>query len=415
MKASQHSQKGVVAVFVAVGLVALIAMVGLALDTGHLILNKSRLQSTVDAAALAAAKVLDDTGSQTQATAAARSVFDLNAASQPELARVLSGNSLVITYSNTLSPFVAGSAPANYVRVLASGFTMWSGFASIVGITSLTTAASAVAGWTPVGGGPGSQACDLAPMMVCKTATGTAANNWGNSTTDVTLMKIATGTGSPVGPGNFQLIQLGQPGANELRKNMAGSDYGCTGSTVTTKPGNNVGPTAEGLNTRFNQYQGPVNATDYPPDVLYGPSHVTSFWTNGTTVYTGGNPKKQTGGTPVTSLAGFYAYTNYSTDLTNTSSYDKQPPSARPKRRVLAVPIVDCSTMVNGQGTLPVVGYGCFFLLQPAEQSGTQNYVYGQFITKCEASGSPSPTPGPVGGSGPHKIVLYNDPNSADS
>ena len=81
MARTPRQQRGIVAVLVAIGLLALLAMAGLAIDTGHLVLNKSRLQSTVDAAALAAAKVLDQTGSRAQATAAARGVFALNAPS----------------------------------------------------------------------------------------------------------------------------------------------------------------------------------------------------------------------------------------------------------------------------------------------------------------------------------------------
>ena len=43
----------------------------------------------------------------------------------------------------------------------------------------------------------------------------------------------------------------------------------------------------------------------------------------------------------------------------------------RPERRVVAIPIVDCTNPVNRpSGTLPVKGFGCFFLLQPVEQRG---------------------------------------------
>ena len=58
---TRKRQGGAVIVLVVVGLVALLAMAGLAIDMGHLGHNKARLQSTVDAAALAAAKVLDQT------------------------------------------------------------------------------------------------------------------------------------------------------------------------------------------------------------------------------------------------------------------------------------------------------------------------------------------------------------------
>ena len=80
MRSVRRQQRGIVAALVAVALLGVLLMAGLAIDIGHLVLNKSRLQSTVDAAALAAAKVLDQTGSEAQATAAARGVFDLNAA-----------------------------------------------------------------------------------------------------------------------------------------------------------------------------------------------------------------------------------------------------------------------------------------------------------------------------------------------
>ena len=180
MNSMGRQQRGIVAVVVAIGILALLAMVGLALESGHVVLNKSRLQNTVDASALAAAKVLDKTGSEVQATTAARSVFDLNAASQPELSRVMSGADITVQYSNTLDPFAPGSVPANYVRVIANDFTMWTSFTSLVGMEETRTAASAVAGPSaPVGSEEGNEACDLAPMMVCADLGAGAAGDWG--------------------------------------------------------------------------------------------------------------------------------------------------------------------------------------------------------------------------------------------
>jgi len=48
MNGLARRQRGIVAVVVAISLVALLGMVGFALDSGHLILNKSRLQNTVE-------------------------------------------------------------------------------------------------------------------------------------------------------------------------------------------------------------------------------------------------------------------------------------------------------------------------------------------------------------------------------
>jgi len=405
-------QRGIIAVVVAIGLLALLAMVGFAVDSGHLMLNKSRLQNTVDVAALSAAKVLDRTGSVDQASVAARSVFDANAASQPELARVIQGADLILQFSNTLEPWVPGSVPANYVRVVAQDFTMWTSFLSLVGIQETSTAASAVSGPSaPVGSQVGSEACDLVPMMVCADLAAGAAGDWGYSSDDVTLLKFAS-PGSPnVGPGNFQLIRLGGPGANIVRNNLAGGYDQCIdpSGTVETQPGNVVGPVTQGLNTRFGQYQGPVNATDYPPDrITTAPNPDLRVANDGITV-------TFRNGTPVTHTNQLsFSFDDY---VAQQQSGPFNFPNGKPQRRVVAVPFVDCSGNSSGQSSMPVVGLGCFFLLQPAVQQGTKNFVFSEYIGTCGADGTPGPVPdpNPVSGPGIYKIVLHNDSLSPDS
>jgi hypothetical protein len=83
------------------------------------------------------------------------------------------------------------------------------------------------------------------------------------------------------------------------------------------------------------------------------------------------------------------------------------------ERRILAVPVGNCANTTNGAGSVPLLGFACFFLLQPAQQQGNETYVYGQFIQGCEANGTPGPSP--VAGSGPDIIQLYDDPTSNDS
>jgi Flp pilus assembly protein TadG len=405
-------QRGIVAVAVAIGLLALLAMVGLTVDSGHLILNKSRLQNTVDAAALSAAKVLDKTGSEAQATTAARSIFDLNAANHPELARALSGADISLEYSNTLEPWSPGTTPANYVRVVATDFTMWTSFATLVGLADDATAASAVAGPSaPVGFEEGSEACDIAPMMVCADLSADAAGDWGYTGDNVTLLKYAAPGSPDVGPGNFQLIRLGGPGANIVRQNVAGGYDQCvdTSGSVETQPGNDVGPLTQGLNTRVGQYQGPVNANDYPPDkVITPPNPLLDVASDNVTV-------TFSNGAPVNSIDELsFSFDDYASRQVS-GPYDF--PDGKPQRRVIAVPFVDCSGSNQGQSSLPVVGLGCFFLLQPASQQGTTNYVYSEFIGECGADGTPGPVPDPdpLGGAGIYKIVLHNDPQSPDS
>src|SRR5580704_15902052 len=99
-------QRGVTLVIIAIAMIGLLAMAGLALDIGRLVSDKSRLQASVDAASLSAAKVLDTTSSTRAATAAANTTFNNNIALQVDLANA-PGN-MIVQYSNTLQPFIAG-------------------------------------------------------------------------------------------------------------------------------------------------------------------------------------------------------------------------------------------------------------------------------------------------------------------
>src|SRR5687767_8934283 len=127
---SRKSQQGAVAVLIAIAMGALILTAGMALDLGHAFLNKTRLQNTVDAAALAAAKARDDTGNTAIATAEAMQTFGNNAsaAGNSELFDAYGGGNgsiqVTVEYSDTLPPFNPGAADGPYVRVRAIGFVM---------------------------------------------------------------------------------------------------------------------------------------------------------------------------------------------------------------------------------------------------------------------------------------------------
>ena len=159
-------QKGVVLPLVAIGLLAMVAVAGLALDSSHALANKTRLQNTVDAAALAAAKAYDQSADIVIGDAAAFSLFGLNAdaAGNQELnAAYDSGEiNIVIQWSETLNPFVSvGIGP--YVRVIATDFALDATLSSVLGVTKIDIAATAVAGPSP----SINSACNIAPMVVC--------------------------------------------------------------------------------------------------------------------------------------------------------------------------------------------------------------------------------------------------------
>lgn len=407
-------QRGAVMILFVIAMVAILGMAGLALDGGHAMLNKTRLQNTVDAAALNAAKVLDDTADTALAQNAALSMFadNASAAGNHELADAYNAGELLVTieFSSTLDPFAPGSSPAAYARVRAQNFTLPGWFIPILGIADMQVAASAVAGPSPTI----DNACNLMPMMVCgEPAAGPPY--WGYTPGQPQVLKSSTTNGDwEVGAGNFQLIRLGDgQGGAVVREAMAGNYDACLASddVIETEPGNTIGPVAQGLNTRFGRYLGPLSGSQatYPPDVVTQQPVPELAYDSATDTI-------MQGGTAITDGDELdFGHADYVARV-QAGDYDYQPSPTDIgafQRREVAVAIGDCSSSTNGQGELPLLGFGCFFLLQEAVQQGNESHVYGQFIEDCRAGGVPGSSPTTI--PGPYIIQLYRDFASSDS
>ena len=430
-------QRGVVIPIVAIGLLALLAVAGLALDGSHALANKTRMQNTVDAAALAAAKVLDLTQNPAQATAAANGIFSTNAngAGNHELNDAYDDGDISVTvqYSETVSPFTPGpNGP--FVRVIAAGFDTETTLSRVLGFNEIPTPATAVAGPSgPLGNGPGSQVCDLAPIAVCPP-------DGGFQPDELEVLKPKGGNHDDIGPGNYKMLRLGCNGGDCLRQNLAGDFGGCAthSDTVETEPGVSAGPTSQGFNTRFNMYQGGgLNANDYPPDRVVteqDPSKLHACWDEITDpdnpvdriFETNKNkyncPKPNKGESfadePWASDERFYGsevpydYADYAADP------GPYLPNGVKNRRLLIFPTIDCDGSQTGQSTLVVTGFACFFMLQALDtgnigQGGGQ--IFGQFIDSCDVNGTGSSNPGSGSSMLLYKIQLYKDPDSGDS
>jgi hypothetical protein len=381
-----------------ISLLMLLGVAALAIDAGHGFVNKARLQNALDAAALGGAKVFDTTGNATAAEAEARAVFNATAATpgNEELEAALDDATVAVTFSANLVPFTP-VASGSYVRVSVQGVGISNGFASAVGIGRFNLAGTAVAGPSP----KLDQMCDVAPMMACgdpgspPAAGGTSF--YGYTVGSVQMLKISANTASTVGPGNFQLINLsGAQGGADIRTAMAGSMDACLSegesTTVNTAPGNTVGPATQGINTRFGIYKGPVSPARYPPD-----------WVTTHDQYT--LTEYQNHVQPSFNLDSYLAATS--------QAAINPPTTGAPGRRILRIPIGNCTGTATGSSQVQLLGVGCFFLISPAQQQGTQAQIFGQFKEGCGGSGTPGPNPG--AGFGPHVIQLYHDPGSTES
>lgn len=414
--ASIRKQSGVVAVLVLVSLIAMLGMVGLALDGGHGMLNKSRLQNVTDAAALASAKILDQSnGDETLARDEAIAMFTDNSAESGngEIAAALAGGGLnvQVEFSSTLDPFIPGTSPAEYVRVVATGLNLPGWFIPVMGFAEKRIGASAVAGPSPTLG----RVCNVVPMMACGDPAATDGL-YGYSAGEVTVLKGGSKGPGAVGPGNFQLIRLeGSSGGADVRDALAGTYDACVNpseETIPTEPGNTVGPVAQGLNTRLGIYSGPVSGDRdlYPPDLVRDQITPLTYEEELDEIHYDGAPISDTNPLP-------WDHNRYLTDMMNPGSWNLyDDANGRALRRVLRVPVGECSGTTNGQGDVPLMGVLCFFLMQEVAQAGNEAEVFGQFMgadDTCAVEGRPGPDP--VTGPGPYRIQLYKDPDAVSA
>jgi hypothetical protein len=377
-----NRQAGVVLPLFAISAAALLAVAALALDVSFAYTDKTRLQNALDAAALAGAKVLNSTGSTTLAQAAAQEAFDTNVTANMGVDTA----SLDVAMSATLVPFVPGSAEPRYLRARFDNLAVPAWFAGAVpGVEPLQVGGSAIAGPIPVA------PCEVVPLLACADPADTDCSDghcygYAVGVEQETVLKSGSGSsGWEVGPGNFQLLAIGCTGADCLRESLAGSGR-CVDpdGSVSTEPGNTVGPTAQGINTRLNIYNGPVSSDEYPPDLV---SHYET---------SGGQNQ--------------FWYDDYQARYAS-EAFDA--PGGAAERRILQVVLGNCTGTESGRGEVEVLQMGCFFLTRPAKQGGDQA-VYGQFLSACESQGvapeDPSAVKLPT-----YEIVLYKDSARDDS
>jgi Flp pilus assembly protein TadG len=421
--ATPRRQEGSVSVLMVIALAAMLMMAGLALDVSHMLLNKTRLQNAVDASALSGAKTLlqveggVNIASVTRTAALNTLTQNANATGNSELATAIGGNvgtfAVVELASSVYGPFAyPGPANAKYVRVSVPTYSLTGFFWNFVqtfgtsGLRNKAVSAIATAGPSPT------SPCDLAPLMVCGDPTKYnpgAGMFWGFQFGDLQVLKTAAGNSSPIGPGNFQLLDFGS-GGSTVRDDLAGGGKVCrtVGDNVQTAPGNKVGPTSQGLNTRFGIYNGPVSASDYPPDL------VTTSSTPAITYDASVTPPTKYKGQPVTSsngnlTAGTNAILDYNDWRASTAACVAGGSGCQSngvfERRMLKIVVGNCTGKQGGTTSVPVLGFGCYFVVQPMSNGGTEAQIFGQFVKECEGDNVPGPNP--TSDVGPQIIQLY--------
>ncbi|VXB94241.1 conserved hypothetical protein [Pseudomonas sp. 8AS] len=386
-------QRGAVIVLIVIALVAILLMAALALDGGHMLVNKTRLQNAVDAAALSGAKTLQlgmgSSGASIQARDAALNTLRLNAdaAGNGELDSGIGtegvGAFAIVELSNSVyGPFsFPGPVDARFVRVSVPSYSLTGFFWSFAqsfgngGMGDKAVAAIATAGPPP---------CGVVPIMVCGNEAQHDPENgnfWGYEFGD--LVKLTCSTPGSPSAGNCQLLDFpGASGAADIREAFCNGIKQCVGGTVVTKPGMSWGPVAQGLNTRLGQYSGPVGEACRP-----------DWYTNYSEPLVTGDPPTYQGegvsdggerGDLWAGAADLVDIKDWQ-EASETCANNPGTCTGKRERRILNVVIGDCSAAGSGATTLPVLGTGCFYLFQKVEQ-GAVKEVFGQFVEDCGSS-----------------------------
>jgi hypothetical protein len=281
MNRHSRQQRGAILVMMAILIVVLIGIAALALDLGRLFVQRTELQNAADAAALAAAAELDGkSDAQERAKAAAKELLSPVQADRGIYFGGFTPDDDIVNFKfySSLDPKTPDDGSASpgeslYVELTidlsqkdeGEGVPLF--FLPVLGLipgvdnvqTEEGTKARALAGRQK-------ELCYRPPFMMCVSNETMAA--WTETPDDLTddlmqpgqMVKLRQhGGGSSYWvPGDFTFLEaLVEPGekAPSLFDYLAGASIAsCTPSQISSSPGQAVGPSRKGLNTRFDRY-----------------------------------------------------------------------------------------------------------------------------------------------------------------
>lgn len=309
---------------------AFLLATGLAVDISHLYLVRTELQNAADAAALAGASALNGhaAGIEKAGKYATESLnkYEFNK-------KTISADGITVEYARNLEGGYVGETTAKgdaenirFVRVTLPPSAVGTTFSSMVLGNSVDLSAKATAGKSVAINAP----CDYLPITAIDAEEGQP-----NRFTHGESYTIRLPPGSAIEPGNYQELAIDGLGASDVRDGLGDGVDNCVpaGSYVKTKPGISAGPVRQGINTRFGDYAGGLEPSEYPPDtnVKEGIDHET--------------------------------YLN--SRLGRTMDNYQAPPrglKAEDDRRVVIIPLVRASEFEGGRDLVKIERFGLFFL-----------------------------------------------------
>lgn len=419
-------QSGLVVILFTLSLVVLLGFAALAVDLSHLVLNKSRVQNGVDSAALSASVAIENGGDLSDAAEAAIETIELMASSSGNDELNISSQSITpsevsgaqgaqyratysdgtyinVFFSNDPTEFSNQSIDDGkdiYTRISVENHTLDSFLIQIFGL-SKSVSASAVSGRSSTL----VATSNIAPIGVCDQS-GTSSAPWGYSTG--TKYQIAGKTTASDKDKDKECKNWKCEGNNEDDSDPNGGDIGSGNFNYLSLDGYGKGNNYEGL-------KGAMGGN--PPTGDLTESEPGRYWVGRTILTKPGanNSINEAVNTRFEDTAGYPA-----SDGVKDEDIDYQEYLTRDNhngRRLITVPVLDCSGVNNGRDDVTIVGFACFFITNKYVKQGSaenSKIVFGEFFTEgCTVPNgggglSPSDT-------GPYKIQLYRDPVRGDA
>lgn len=257
---NRKSERGSILATSAIGMLSLLLAVGLGVDISRFYLTKAELQNAADASALAAVSGLNASAAgineATNRAVASMNKYDFNKTG------VTFPRANVLFSVNLGGPYISEAAakgnPTNirFVQVTTPQSAVPVSFAAVVLGNTKNLSATATAGYS------------VSLNVICPWIPAFVLDNPANPISPGGTFTFRLDSGQHISPGNYQLLSPAGPGGSDTRLGMANGVNVCVspGETVPTKPGMTSGPVRQGINTRFDIYQGPVDPVTSPPD-----------------------------------------------------------------------------------------------------------------------------------------------------
>ncbi len=417
-------QEGVVAILVGMTIVAMVAMVGLAIDLGQLYIAKTELQNSADACALAGVGVLAKKKGAADALDSAASAATLVAASHKVIFQdnTVGGTNGAITvefakdsaagpYSGT-GGYSAADVPAiKHVRCQASQSAIKTYFIQVlnalpgVSIGDQLVSATAVAKMVP------SQLTCALPAAICQGEV-PAKGEWMRGVIDKNgdLVDSPESAGLPKSSIKWVDFDGTAGGANEVSGLITGNGE-CTLPVTDTslKESGVKASVASAYNSRFGVYQGGIKPEESAPD-FSGYAYTWDSWTTHKNAHNdylsnrlGSNQAFQGSDPAPTGISG----PTDTYDVNGTIKDSVYLKANGQQRRLMTAPVVDCTT---GTGSLPLKSWACVFMLNPISNNPSASMnMWLEYLGPANDPDSPCASnglPGSASSAGPFVPAL---------